>query len=99
MDEQQKAEETKDGRTWTEEIEVAANEAVDKVKELIQQGNVRRIILRQPDGDTVLEVPLTVGALAGSVMVLFAPLLAAVGAMAALITRVKIEIVRTDAEE
>ena len=99
MEEQPQEGQTKEERTWTEEIEVAASEVVDKVKELIQQGNVRRIILRQPDGDTVLEVPLTVGAVAGSVMVLFAPLLAAVGAMAALITRVKIEIVRTDAEE
>ena len=93
------ADKQKKERTWSEEIEVAANEVVDKVKELIQQGNVRRIIIRERDGDVVLEVPLTVGAVAGSVVVLFAPVLAAVGAMAALITKVKIEIIRTDAGE
>ena len=89
----------KQERTWTEEIEVAANEVVDQVKKLIQEGNVRRLIIREPDGDVILEVPLTAGAVVGSVLVFFAPVLAAVGAMAALLTRVKIEIVRTDAPE
>ena len=86
----------KDAR-WTEEIEVAASELVDRVKKLIQEGNVRRLIIREADGDVILEVPLTAGAIVGSAVAVFAPLLAAVGAMAALLTRVRIEIVRTDA--
>ncbi|MBM3189919.1 MAG: DUF4342 domain-containing protein [Chloroflexi bacterium] len=83
-------------KTWTEEIEIAANDLVGRVKSLIQEGNVRRIIIREPDGDLVLEVPLTTGAVAGGIMVAFAPLLAALGALAALVARVKVEIVRTD---
>lgn len=43
------SEKPKTGRTWTEEIEVAANELVDRVKELVQEGNVRRLIIRTPD--------------------------------------------------
>ena len=91
MDDKPKAE-----STWTEEIEIAANELVDRVKELIREGNVRRLIIREQDGDTVLEIPLTAGAVVGGVMVAFAPLLAALGALAALVAKVKIEIVRTE---
>lgn len=85
-------------RTWTEEIEVAAHELVERVKDLIEEGNVRRLIIRNPEGETVLEVPLTTGAVVGSVVTIFAPLLAALGAMAALLSRVRVEIVRADVE-
>lgn len=83
-------------RTWTEEIEVAGSELVDRVKELVKAGNVRKVILRNPDGKLLLEIPLTAGAVAGGVVVLVAPVLAALGAMAALLARVKVEVVRTD---
>ena len=83
-------------RTWTEEVEIAASELVDRVKGLLEEGNVRRLILRQPDGRLLLEVPLTAGAAVGGVLAIFYPVLAALGAMAALLARIKIEIVREE---
>jgi len=83
-------------RTWTEEIEVAGAELVGRIKELIKAGNVRRLILRTQDNKLLLEIPLTAGAVAGGVVVLVAPVLAALGAMAALLANVKVEVVRTD---
>ena len=86
-------------RTWTEEIEVAGDQLVARVKELAAEAEVKRIRITEPDGDQVLEVPLTIGALAGGAVVLAAPLLAVIGALAAFVTKVKIEIVRTDPPE
>jgi hypothetical protein len=83
-------------RTWTEEIEITASELVDRVKDLIQQGNVRRLIIRNSDDKLLLEIPLTAGVAVGGVVTLFAPLLAALGAMAALLARVKVQIVRSE---
>jgi hypothetical protein len=84
-------------RTWTEDIEVAGSELVDRIKELVKAGNVRKVILRTPDDKLLLEIPLTAGAGAGGVVVLIAPVLAALGAMAALLAKVKVQVVRTDA--
>lgn len=81
-------------RTWVEEIEIAGSELVDRVKELIAEGNVRRLIIRKPSGEILMEVPLTVGVAVGGAMTIFAPLLVALGAMAALLAKVKVEIVR-----
>jgi len=86
-----------ESRTWTEEIEVAGGEVVSRIKELVQAGNVRRVILRTPDNKLLFEIPLTAGAVAGGVVVLLSPVLAALGAMAALLAEVKIQIVRIDA--
>jgi hypothetical protein len=88
----------KEERTWTEEVQIAANELVDRVKELIEEGNVRRLIIRTPKDEILLEIPLTAGVAVGSVMTVFAPVLVALGAMAALLTVVKIQIVRTKDE-
>jgi hypothetical protein len=95
MDEESK----KTERTWTEDIEVAGTELVDRIKEIVKAGNVRRVILRAPDNKLLLEIPLTAGAVAGGVVVLIAPVLAALGAMAALLAKVKIQVVRTDKPE
>ena len=91
--------EAQEERTWTEEIEIAANELVDRAKELIAEGNVRRLIIRKPNGDLLLEVPLTPGAAVGGVFVIFNPVLAALGAMAALLARVQVEIVRAGSRD
>ncbi|TET82317.1 DUF4342 domain-containing protein [candidate division TA06 bacterium] len=88
----------KEEHTWIEVIDVYAKDLVDRVKELIKAGNVRRLIIRKPGGDVLLEIPLTAGVAVGSVMTLFAPVLAAVGAMAALLTMVNIEVVRVKGE-
>lgn len=85
-------------KTISEELEVAGNQLVDRVQDLVKQGNVRRIIIKNPDDDVLLEMSLTMGAVAGGVLALGAPWLAALGAVAALIARVKIEIVREEAE-
>lgn len=87
-------EETK-ARTWIEEIEVAGSQLVERIKELVAEGNVRRLILRTQDDKLIMEIPLTAGAVVGGVVTLFVPLLAALGALAALIARVKVQIVRS----
>ncbi len=66
----------------TEEFRVSGEDILRKVKEIIAAGNARRIIIKTEKGDTMLEIPLTL-AVAGAVL---APVLAAVGAMAALVT-------------
>jgi hypothetical protein len=85
-------------KTISEQLEVAGNQLVDKVQELINQGNVRKVIIKSSDDRELLEVSLTVGAVAGGVVALAAPWLAALGAIAALVARVKIEIVREGGE-
>ena len=85
-----------DEHTWTENIEIAGNELVDRTKELIAEGNVRRLIIRNQDDEKLLEVPLTTGVVVGGAFTLLAPILAALGAMAALLVRVKVEIVRAE---
>ena len=77
----------------TEEIKLASNQLVDKVRELIEEGNVRRISIRKGDR-TLLELPLTVGIGAGAGALLFAAPLAAAGAIAALITDVTLVVER-----
>ncbi len=66
-----------------EEFKVQARELVDKVKELIHEGNIRRIIVKDEKGNTFMEIPVNVAALG----VIAAPILAAVGALTALVAR------------
>jgi len=90
-----------DTRTWTEELEVAGSQLVDRVQDLVKQGNVRRIVIRSADDKVILETSLTIGAVAGGVLML-TPLgwpLAIIGAIAAVAARVKIEIVREVTDE
>ncbi|MBM3314235.1 DUF4342 domain-containing protein [candidate division WOR-3 bacterium] len=95
MSEQKKREE----RTFIEELELDSAKLVGEVKRLIQAGNVRRLIIRGPDGNLLLEIPLTAGVAVGGVLTLFAPILAAVGALAALVARVKLQVVRVEEEK
>ena len=82
-------------RTWTEEIEVAGDQLLAAVKRLAAEGQVKRIRITEPDGDLIVELPLTIGAIAGGAVVLAAPLLAIIGALAAFVTKVKIEVIRS----
>ena len=84
---------------WKEEIFIAGNELVDRIKELVAEGNVRRLIIRKPDGESLLEIPLTAGVAVGGAVTIIAPVLAALGALAALIKDFKLEVVRTDRAE
>ncbi len=76
-------------RTFKESFKVAADQLVDAVKRLVHEGNVRRVIIKQ-EGRTVVEFPLTIGVV-GTVL---APVLAAVGAIAAYMTECTIEVER-----
>ena len=80
----------------TEKVTLAGNQVVDYVKTLIAAGNVRRLIFRKANDEVLLEVPLTAGVAVGGALTALAPVLAALGAMAALLKQVKVEIVRTD---
>lgn len=84
--------------TVIEELEVEGKELVDQVKKLIEEGNVRRLIIYKSDGDVLMEVPLTASVMVGGAMLFFTPVLAALGAAAAFLARVKIEIVREKAK-
>ena len=67
----------------TEEIHVSGEGLISKVKELVHEGNIRRVIIKNENGHTLIDIPLTLGVVGA----LFAPQLAAVGAIAALITK------------
>lgn len=75
-----------------EQFRVNGEEVTAKVKELLHEGNVRRIVIQDKDGKTVMEVPMTIGVVGA----IFAPVLAAVGAAAALLTECTILVVRED---
>jgi hypothetical protein len=72
--------EERQGKDWTEELKVQGDALLGKVKELAHEGNVRRIIIKDSQGKTLIEVPLTLGV----VGTLVAPVAAAIGAIAAL---------------
>ncbi|MFC2010437.1 DUF4342 domain-containing protein [Chloroflexota bacterium] len=75
----------------TEKFTVAGGQVVEKVKQLIREGNIRRVRLLH-EGRTIIEIPLSVGAPATAVVILAAPILAALGAFAALVTECTIEV-------
>ncbi len=75
-----------DTREWT----LNGDDVVAKFKELVHEGNVRRITIKNEDGRTMLEVPLTIGVLGAALL----PVFAAVGAAAALATRCTIVVER-----
>jgi hypothetical protein len=81
-----------ESKVHTEEFSVNGEEILAKVKQLVHEGNIRRIIIRDQKGHTYMEIPLTVG-VAG---VLLAPMLAGIGALAALLTEASIVVEKVD---
>jgi len=81
-------------RRVSERVTVAGNELVTYVKQLVAEGNVRRLIIRKPGGAPLMEIPLTAGVAVGGALTLLAPVIAALGAMAALLAKVEVDIVR-----
>lgn len=77
-----------------EEFQIDGDTVVTKIKELIHQGNIRRITLKNEAGHTLIEIPLTVGIVGGAIAVTIAPILAAIGAIGALVARLTISIER-----
>ena len=78
----------------SEKFTVSGNELVEKVKKLIYEGNIRRVRLIH-EGRPLIDIPLTVGVPAAAVTVLAAPVLAAVAAIAALVSECTIEVEKT----
>jgi len=79
-------------KTHTEEIHVSGEELISKIKELVHEGNIRRVIIQNEKGRTLIDIPLSLGVMG----VLLAPQLAAVGAIAALMTKGTIIVERVD---
>jgi hypothetical protein len=78
-----------------EKFTISGSQLVDKVKQLIKEGNARRVRVLH-EGRTVLEIPLTIGAPAAAIGIMVAPVLAALGAFAALVTECTIEVERIE---
>jgi hypothetical protein len=66
----------------TEEFKVEGEKLLSKIKELLHEGNIRKVIIKDKEGKTVMEIPMTIGVVGA----LIAPQLAAIGAIAALVT-------------
>ncbi|MFC1954962.1 DUF4342 domain-containing protein [Chloroflexota bacterium] len=75
----------------SEKFTVSGSQLVEKVKQIICEGNIRRVRLLH-EGRTIIEIPLTIGAPVAMVGILAAPVLAALGAFAALVTECTIEV-------
>lgn len=81
-------------KTFAEEIEVSGQHLLGEVNRLIAEGNVRTLVVKADDGRVFLTIPLTAGAVAGGLVALSAPWLAILAAVAGIVGRVKIEIIR-----
>ena len=78
----------------TEEFRVNGEELLSRIKKLIHEGNIRRVIIKDKDGKTVLEIPMTFGVVGA----LIAPPLAAIGAIAALLTEATVVVEKVEIE-
>jgi hypothetical protein len=76
----------------TEEFRVEGEKLIAKIKELFHEGNIRRIIIKDKEGKTVMEIPVTIGVVGA----LIAPQLAAVGAIAALLTEATVVVEKVE---
>ena len=79
----------------TEKFTISGDQLVEKVKQLIHEGNIRKVRVIHKD-KTVFEIPLTIGAPAAAALIIAAPVLAALGAFAALVTECTIEVEKTE---
>jgi hypothetical protein len=82
----------------TEKFTIKSEDVVRKIKELIKEGNIRRVRLIH-DGKTVFDIPLTIGAGLAAAGIIWAPVLAAIGAFAALVSDVTIEVEKVEAKK
>jgi hypothetical protein len=89
---EEKGEDKKESRDRFEEFKIEGDKLVSKIKEIVKEGNVRRIIIKDEEGKTLIEVPLTLGVFGA----LMAPTLAAIGAVAALVANCTIAVERKE---
>jgi len=80
----------KTSQTFEETFKVTGEELLGKVKNLVKEGNIRRLIIKDNKGRVIIEFPLTVGV----VITVLLPVFAAIGALAALVTECSITVVR-----
>ena len=83
-------------KTRVEEFELSGDKVITKVKELVREGNVRRISLKNEEDVTLIEVPLMIGVAGVAAAAWMAPVWAAIGAIAALVVRLKIIVERVE---
>ena len=81
-----------DDKPRTERLSISGEDLVSTIKDLVHQGNIRRISIENKDGETLLEIPLTLGVVGA----LLLPTLAALGALAAIVTECRIIVERID---
>lgn len=85
-----------DGKNnFTEKIEVAGENLASTVKNLMQDANVRRIIIRNADGRQLMSIPLAVGIAGGALAIFIAPVISAVAVIGGAVAKLKVEVVRT----
>ena len=83
-----------DKKSTFEQFEVAGDKLVETVKNLIHEGNVRRIILKREDGSALLEIPVNAGLVGLALTVAIAPVLLAIGAIAAVVSKITLVVER-----
>jgi competence protein ComGC len=81
-----------DERVRTEEYQIDGDKLVASIKELIHQGNIRRVIIKNEEGLTLIEIPLTLGVIGAALL----PVWAALGALAALVARFTIVVEKVE---
>ena len=79
-------------KTYTEEFRVEGEKIISKIKELLHEGNIRKVIIKDKDGKVLMEIPVTIGV----VGVLIAPQLAALGAIAALLSEATVVVEKAE---
>jgi hypothetical protein len=85
---------TPDTHSGAAREDVPSQNLIDRIKQLIEEGNARAVRVTTDDGKIFLEIPLTPAAITGGVVVLAAPWLAVLAAIAGLVARVRVEVVR-----
>lgn len=88
-----------ESNTWYEEFRVSGDILVSRVRQLIREGNVRRVFIKNDKGETLMEIPLTAGVTVTVITAAFSPVLVAVGALAALLTQVTVGVERRKAPD
>mgnify|MGYP001799729723 CR=1 FL=1 len=82
-----------------EELKISGDALVTKVKELIHQGNIRRIIIKNEESHTLIEIPMTVGVIGGVISAAFFPVIAAVGIIGAMVAHLTVVIERQESAD
>lgn len=93
-EETEMSEEPQEPRTIIDEIEVEGRELVKRVQELLREGNVRKVRIKDSTGRYLLEIPLTAGVVLGGVIALSSPPMLALGVLAGFVTKIELEVIR-----